>query len=200
MEILLLLAIGILLPLVGQPQAIDVTEFSPNSTLFINKYIEFSKSSVSVDFDSILLASRQSTFRKLGDREMILLGYDPDFYWYRFSISNQKPLEQRVMLLLTQLAVREMEIFQGVNGQWASLGKTGYQYPFESRPYQYAHFVYPITVPPHSTSEFYVQVDDSHSYKVIAFALLHPVMLNGFQQGFYFFFGFMIGIMLLFFP
>ena len=179
-------------------QPIDAAVCKEDSYPLVNKYVEVLKTNFLIPFDSVTKPLYDSKFIRLDNDPIIHVGYDEFHYWFRFKIYNGDSTSRQLMLLLGQLGMREGELFQSSDDGWKSLGKIGYSYPFESRPYAYAHYTYPISIGPKTTDTFYLTTDESHAYRVIALALLHPKAQKKMEARFYFSFGLMIGMLLLF--
>lgn len=196
----LLTALGaILFSLHALGQVLDLEELKKDpGYVFFNGRAEKLVNSQIITLDSVLKPASQVRFEKLADKTVIFHGLDPSFFWYRFSIKNPDSVAKRAILLFGGKGVRSAELWQGNNGHWISYGKTGYKYPFESRPYVFPSHCYVLVVPPLSTSAYYINVDESHAYKTINLALFEPRAMDRIKSRFYFFFGVLIGLMILF--
>ena len=150
--------------------------------LFINKNVEYLATENEISVTDVLKPSSQKGFKKVPDISVLFKGYDAYHYWYRFSISNKDTVNKPLIFLLGQLGIRHAEIWKRDKNTWVSLGKTGYKYPFKSRPHLFAHYAYPISVAPLVTDTFYVNADENHAFKVIAFALLKPKVMNQMEK------------------
>ena len=151
-----------------------------------------------ISLDSVFHPETQKKFRRLENKDVIFLGYDPYYYWYRFSIRNNHSADKNLVLLLGGLGIRKAEIWQGKNTQWKFEGRTGYQYSFEERPYRYVHPSFPLHLAAFTTDTFYIKIDESHVYKSIAFVLTEAEEMKKFEHRLYFISGIMIGLLLLF--
>jgi len=140
----------------------------------------------------------QKKFTSLPDKGVIFLGYDPYYYWYRFSVSNKDSTSKNLILLLGGLGIRKAELWKKKDNQWYFTAVTGYQYPLKKRPYRYAHPAFPIQVSPVSIDTFLIRVDESHAYKSISFVLADAATMKIFEHRFYFIMGIIIGLLLLF--
>lgn len=174
------------------------TDFSAKEYKMINGFIDYLQVSSLIPLDSVLLPGYQKKFIRLKNEPVIFLGYTPYYYWYRFTITNKDSTDKTLILLLGGLGIRKAEIWQGKNNYWQFAGRTGYQYPFEKRHYRYVHPSFALTIPAISTDTFYVNVDESHSYKSIAFVLTAQSSMQKFEHRFYFMMGIIIGLLLLF--
>lgn len=200
MKVRLLIITGLTLAYhYSSAQPIDIRAIRDSGYLLINRQVEYFKTTSPISFDSITSDKLSLRFVKTSGENAIYVGYDPHYFWFRFEVSNADSVRRNIALLLAQIGIRELEIFQRHLGTWKSLGKTGYKYPFASRPVPFTHYAYPISIEPNSTDLFYVGLDETHAFKVIAFGLLHPKTFQETIDNFYFLFGFLMGVMLLFF-
>ncbi len=179
-------------------QVIDAAMCTEDAHPFINKYIKANKSVHIIPFDSLIANEEKFEFKPVGDEPVIYHGYDPFYYWYKFEIENGEDMENRLVFLTGSLGIRHAELFQKTDSIWKSLGVLGYSYRFQTRPYLHSKYAYPITVPAKSHNEFYLFVNESHAYKTYAFGLFHEKAMKNSANKFYFSFGIMIGLLLLF--
>lgn len=180
-------------------QATDVKVIKERDRCFITKNVEVLRSNSLLPLDSVLLNEWRRQFRKSKDELMVFEGYNPNYYWFRFSLTNSGTSPKKLILLLGPLGIRDGELFQGGNGKWKSLGKTGNQYQFIDRPYQYIHCTYPVTSAPSSLDTFYLFMDYGHEYKQYSFVLMHEKRFKVLENRVYFMFGILIGLLSLFF-
>jgi signal transduction histidine kinase len=195
-----LLLILLCFALLGKSQVVNIARLSSDSGYwFINKNSEVLQASSLISLDSVLSPSAQQKFEPLKNDKVLFKGYDPYYYWYRFTLYNSDTIAHDFVLLLGGLGIRNVEIWKNYSGLWTSLGKSGYRYPFSKRPYPFAHHAFPVSLSPHDTSTFYIRIDESHAYKSIAFVLAEPHKLRLFEHRFYFLFGIITGLLFLFF-
>lgn len=181
-------------------QSIDVAATTKNPHyLFLNKYTDVLQATSFISLDSVLSRSSQQKFKPLKNDKVLFKGYDPYYYWYRFTLSNSDTTPKNFILLLGGLGIREAEVWKGENQHWISLGKSGYRYPFYKRPYPYVHHAFQISLMPVSTTTFYIGINESHAYKSIAFVLVKSREMKLIEHRFYFLFGLIIGLIFLFF-
>lgn len=179
-------------------QPVNVNNLSPKGYKMINGFTDYFQARSLISLDSIAAPELQGKFRRLKNQGVIFLGYDPHFYWYRFSVNNTDSTFQHLVLLLGGLGIRKAEIWRKKNAEWKYNGVTGYQYPLEKRPYRYVHPAFPLTIAPASVDTFLIKVDESHSYKSISFVLADAASMKMYEHKFYFIMGLMIGLLLLF--
>lgn len=183
----------------GYCQVVESVEVQKNKGhLFITRYTSYLKTSSFISFDSARGLFMENRFTGLDDKKISFKGYDPFFYWFRFIIHNSNPSDVQFIFMQAGLGIRDSELWQGKDGKWVSLGKTGYKYPYRSRPYIHVHHCHPITIAAHSTDTFYLYKDESHAFKVDGFVLNDPVSLKNEEVNFYFLFGNMLGLLVFF--
>lgn len=180
-------------------QVVDVSGLEKGAGyIFFNGQAERLKNSSIITLDSVLKPSSQKRFQRFPDRTVIFHGYDPYYYWYRFQVRNNDSIPKQAMLLFGGKGVRTAELWQRDTGWWYSHGRTGYKYSFDQRFYPFSSYYYPVSVPAHCTSSFYIDVDESHAYKTISLALFDPSQLEKIKSRFYYVFGIFTGMLFLF--
>ncbi|WP_421877043.1 sensor histidine kinase [Marinoscillum sp.] len=179
-------------------RSLDVRDCEDDERLFLNQYMDVLKTDSMIPFELVRSERYDTLFTPLGTSPVLQVGYNDDFYWFRFQVSNPLSRSVQLKMLLGQIGILEGELFQSSNAGWRSLGKIGYQYPFESRPYNYTHYVFPIEISPQTTDTFYLFTDERHAFRVIATALLNNREMQAATMEFYTFFGFITGVLGLF--
>ena len=179
-------------------QPVNVETLNGKNYKLINGATDYLSASSLISLDSVRQPAIQKKFIRLQNEGVIFLGYDPHYYWYRFSASNKSETGKSLVLLLGGLGIRKAEIWKKKNDKWNSEGITGYQYPLSERPYRYAHPAFPLTIEPASVDTFLIKIDESHSYKSISFVLLDAASMKIFEHRFYFLMGIILGLLLLF--
>ena len=182
----------------GYAQVIDASTADRNEKYFITKNVEVLTTLRNLPLDSILLPQHQSQFKNI-DKLVVFAGYNPYYYWFRFVIKNSYDMPKKLVLLMGPLGMRDAELYQFHNGKHKSLGSTGNQYAFIKRPYQYTHYSYPLTLPALSTDTFYLRMDYGHEFRSYGFVLMNTSAMKRHENRVYFFFGIIIGLLLLFF-
>lgn len=186
------------LPAVLRSQTIDSRSIAEKRSVIVTPYFKILKTDTIITLDSVLSGVSQNNFQDLKNESVHFEGYTNYYCWFRFIISNKDAFTKELMLLMGPMGMKEAELFQRKDEDWKSLGKTGKMHPFHLRPYQYTHFVYPISISPGNVDTFYLSVDNRHYFKIYAFALLEPTTLKVFENKVYFFFGIIIGLLILF--
>jgi signal transduction histidine kinase len=194
----LLIQCLVLIASITYAQVIDSKTYDKNFPI-VTKYVSVLKTNNLLSLDSVITPGLQNKFKNLKDEVVIFEGYNSFEYWFRFVISNTDSTPVQLVLLLGPTGMKNGELFQGKNSQYQSLGKTGHQYSFISRPYQYMHYAYPITLQKASLDTFYLRMDESHDYKSYGFAIMLPQNFENFKSKVYFYFGIVIGLLFLFF-
>lgn len=185
--------------LYGHGQVIETGGVEKNSGhFFINEYICCLKTSSAISFDSARKGFEQKKFSKLSDKKIFFRGYDPFFYWFRFIVHNSNKSAIHFVFMQAGLGIRDCELWQLHESKFTTLGKTGYKYPYQARPYINVHYCYPISISANSTDTFYLFKDESHAFKVDGFVLNDPGELKKKEVNFYFLFGNMLGLLVLF--
>lgn len=165
----------------------------------ITQYVSIFKTLTPVGLDSALSADVNREFEKAPPKPVLVLNYDPYYYWFRVVIRNSDASPKDLRLLMAPVGMKEGQLFQKQNGAWTVIGKSGVRYRFKDRPYQFTHNVFPFTLPANTTDTFYLSTDVSGVYKSFGFALIKPKDLKVFENNVYFIFGIIVGLLLLFF-
>lgn len=182
----------------ARSQVVDAANCKGEKCHFITRYVKVFKSKINLPLDSILYSDLVQ-FKNIENKKVIFSGYDQCYYWFRFSVRNVDTMPKKLALLLGPIGVKDAELFQSQKAKWISLGKTGMKYPFIERPYQHAHYAFPITIPASSLDTFYLSMDFGHEFRSYAFVLMEQKALKKFENEFYMFFGIIIGLLSLFF-
>jgi signal transduction histidine kinase len=182
----------------GYSQIIDAKITEEQRYPIITGSVTFINTQTPVPFNSLITKRSQYQFKKVEDKPVIIDGYGPDYYWFRLVIANTDSCTKRLMLLLGPTGMKDGELIQVHKNKYWSLGKTGYKYRFIKRPYQYMHYVYPITIERASLDTFYVREDYHIDYKLYGFALIQQPIFKSFENRVYVIFGMIIGLLSLF--
>lgn len=179
-------------------QPVNVEMLNGEKYKLINGATDYLPAGSLISLDSVRQPGIQKKFIRLRNEGVIFLGYDPHYYWYRFSAGNKSDTVKSLVLLLGGLGIRKAEIWKKKNNHWNSEGITGYQYPLSERAYRYAHPAFPLTIEPASIDTFLIKIDESHAYKSISFVLVDAASMKIFEHRFYFLMGIILGLLLLF--
>ena len=183
---------------IGNAQVIDLKVCDSTNRFAITKYTSILRTSTLIPLDSALFLNTQNKFIKAPDRPVIVFNYDPYYYWFRIILKNSNAYSENVMLLMAPIGMSDGELFQKIDNDWKLIGKTGIKYPFESRPYQYTHFVFPVKIPGNITDTLFLSTDANHVYKSYGFTIIKPKALKIFENRVYFLFGIIVGLLILF--
>lgn len=189
----------LLLPFTAQPQVFDAANCAVNAAPVITPQVEYVKTVQPVSVEELIAGNGIEAFKKLPDKPVIFSGYDPYYYSFRFFIKNEDTISKPLRLLMGPIGISDAELFVVKNRTPVSLAKNGYRYSFEKRAYPHCHYVFPFFVHSQSVDTFYLITDNQHTFKTVAFSILHPDALIQKQDNVYFLFGIMLGALLLFF-
>ncbi len=182
----------------GNAQVIDSKICDSTDRFPITRYVSFLKTGTLIPLDSILYLNAQNKFMKAPDKPVLVLDYDPYYYWFRIIVNNKELNVKNLMLLMAPIGMREGKLFQNRNNKWELIGATGIKYPFEKRSYLFTHFVFPFSVGANKTDTLFLSTDAHDVYKSYGFALLKPDILKVIENKLYFYFGIIVGLLLLF--
>lgn len=179
-------------------QVIDSRMCDSTDRFPITQNISLLKSKTPLTIDSILILNFRNAFTKAPNKPVLVLDYDPYYYWFRIIIKNDQPYAKPLMLLMAPIGMNDGKLYQKNNSNWKLIGETGIKYRFEERPYQYTHFVFPLTIQALTVDTLFLSTDATDVYKSYGFALIKPKALKIFENKLYFLFGIIIGLLILF--
>ena len=194
---LLFLLLTAMLPLPLCAQVVDASKCDSSAHILITQSAAILRTAQLIGIDSVI--QLQNAFEKPSKEAVLVVNYDPYYYWFRIVIKNPQEYDRKLMLLMAPIGMYEGRLFQKINNQWKQVAQTGLKYKFRDRSYQFTHHVFPFTLPQASTDTLYLSVDASNAYKAFGFALLQPKELKIFENNIYFVFGIIVGLLLLFF-
>lgn len=182
----------------GAQTVVDAKQYTGTTYNAITQYASVLRTQIPISLDSVLSPAAQKRFVKSKTDPVVFIGYNSDFFWFRLLIKNSEPEPKDLMLVLAPGGMRDGRLFQRKGGMWQLVGTNGLRYPFDERPYQYVHYVFPFTVPARTTDTLYLSIDGRHTYQSYGFALMEPQALKIFENKVYFLFGIIVGLLLLF--
>lgn len=181
-------------------QCVDVKNIRQNGGYrFLNEATEQLQTLSPIPLDSALQPAWQQKFQLLRSKKILQKGYTPFYSWYRFTLCNSDASSKRLVVLFGGLGIRQAYVWERENSTWKQTARTGYTFPFASRSYPYVHQAFSLNLLPKSTKTFYIQVDESHTYQTAAFVLVDSYQMKLIEHRFYFLFGIITGLLLLFF-
>ncbi len=182
----------------GFTQVIDAAQCTVNNHLIVTGKAGVLRISKRTDIDSIT-SRYKDQFQQSVNKPVVSFGYDSSEYWFRMIIRNDSSHSRELMLLMSPVGMREGRLYQKNDSGWMLAGRNGMRIPFRDRPYQYAHYVFPLSIAARSIDTLYLHMDAAHAFKSYGFALLHPQGLAMFRNRAYFSFGIITGLLTLFF-
>jgi signal transduction histidine kinase len=178
-------------------QSVDIDRLSKSP--IITPSVAFLKTDTILLLEAVLKEEYQKKFTFFHSKPLFFTGFNPYFYWFRFSVENKGAEAQQLFLDIGPVGYREAVLYQAAGrNKWKVAGKVGNKYSFGERPYPSLHGIVPLTIKAHSTDSFYISMDYSHNYKTFGFALLDSRKLHQLESKVYLVFGIMTGVLLLF--
>lgn len=119
-------------------------------------------------------------------------GFSTQSHWYRVDLSNPTDQAFDRVLVLAHPNIDEVWFFRPVGERAYQKTVTGRSHPFSRREVAHRHFVFPVTLAPHSTQSYYFRLRSSAAFYVAAEAYAMPAFLNkerDAQLGFGFYYG-----------
>lgn len=180
-------------------QVINSAKCDSTDRFPITQYVSILKTEELIGLDSALILNAQNQFTRAPNKPVLVLDYDPYYYWFRIIIKNKATYPRDLMLLMAPVGMRDGRLYQRLGNNWEVIGKSGIKYKFKQRPYQFAHNVFPFMLPANTLDTLFLRVDARNVYKSFGFALIKPRDLKVFENKIYFVFGIIVGLLSLFF-
>ena len=131
----------------GQP----VGTFDPESWSYYD-------SDKPVPINSIVQTYAAGLF-KPSSRAVLNAGIAKAYYWLHFNIANKENYDSSLVIDIENPRLNELELFEVSKGVMRSLGKTGDFFPFSQRPIVHKNFVYPVSIVPHDSKDYFLFVN-----------------------------------------
>jgi signal transduction histidine kinase len=147
--------------------------------------------------DKNFIISDSASWHPIHQKTFISLGASTSKFWLRFSLVNSDRVDHEPMLVLANHVIRELELFVNKNGELYSLGETGADYPFNSRPYPFLVFVYPLKIEPGAVKNYYLRINNKGSASQFSLILFSKRELHEREMRIYSTFGLFAGIVLI---
>lgn len=162
----------------------------------ITQYSSILRTTTPVPIDSVI--TLQSQFTASGKETVMVLNYEPYYYWFRFVVNNRQDFDRQLMLLMAPVGMHDGRLYQKKESKWTQVANSGTKYKFSDRSYQFTHYVFPFDLQKNATDTLYLSIDASNVYKAFGFAMIKPQELKLFENKMYFIFGIIGGLLLLF--
>lgn len=181
----------------GYSQPVDVEKVEGTGQYTVTPHTDILRTMQPVGIDSVLKSL--SRFRKAEDKQVLIYNYDPYYYWFRLVVQNRAGNQKKTMLLMGPAGILDARLYQKSNSVFNEVAHAGLRYRFRDKSYQYAHHVFPFTLPANSIDTVYLSINANNAYKSFGFALMEPKDLKIFENQVYFIFGIIEGLLTLFF-
>lgn len=112
---------------------------------------------VDVELEQILANPNSYRFTKL-ENENTNLGFTDHHYWVRFTLSNESAVNKTFFLKTARPITDMADLYEVHAGQVVAITRNGDTYPFHSRKIAHRDLLYPISLPPNSSSLFYLHL------------------------------------------
>lgn len=131
--------------------------------------------------------------------EALSLGYSASAYWLRLTINNDSDLELAKILELGYSNLSSVQFYQTTKNSSPLATLTGSATPFATRPYAHHYFIFPLSLPAHSSQVLYLRLQSIDSLLVPA-RLWEPQAFHEYERNDYntqaFYFGMGIAMIL----
>nr|WP_233173972.1 7TM diverse intracellular signaling domain-containing protein [Pedobacter sp. ASV19] len=120
------------------------------------------------------------------------------YYWLMFTVESKLPHEETFYYQLNSLALDLVKVYQkNGNEKFTSLGTSGTNVPFYSRPYNYCDIVYPIHLQPGTTTTVLMMINNDDGDNIHFLPQFRSTnTFKAEEQRFYTVMGFITGLML----
>ena len=95
--------------------------------------------------------------------EAFNFGYTHSAYWLRLLLFNSSDTTLERMIEISDANLSSILFYQITDNNFNPPIITGMSEPFASRPYKNRHFIFPITLPPHSNQLYYLKIQSIHT-------------------------------------
>jgi two-component system, sensor histidine kinase LadS len=92
-------------------------------------------------------------------KQSINVGFTNSYYWLRFRLKNTDSVRTSAFLEISNPHINKLQLFVVKGNEVSKSMLTGDHFPFTQRPYNHAHFVFPIILKPYESSEYYLWID-----------------------------------------
>jgi PAS domain S-box-containing protein len=116
--------------------------------------------------------------------EAFNFGYTQSTYWFRLLLCNTSDAPLEKMIDLGDANLSNVS-FYPPNTRHNPIIETGLTRPFASRPYENRFFVFPITLPPHSSQLYYLKLQSIHPF-ILPLKLWTPADFHQHERNDYF--------------
>ncbi len=99
-------------------------------------------------------------------RESLNFGYTDAVYWFRWRLENATPELQKGNLEAGYNVLDYLDLYGVRNAAVVRRLKLGDKLPFAARPLDHRNFVIPVTLPPQTTTTYYLRVETTSSMQV----------------------------------
>ena len=166
-------------------------------SMIITSYVQVLRTEKDFGIDEA--RTRDSEFTRFTDKSIVFQGWDSYLYWFRIIINNPEPRERTFYLHMGHNSHDQSLLYQRKDTGWTNIGHGGTRYRFKDQTFPYVHHVMPVTIAANTTDTFYLKYNYNFNFKTFVFSLLSPSFFRSISYKLYFEFGFLVGILTLFF-
>lgn len=131
-------------------------------------------------------------------KSSINLSFTNSYYWLHFRLKNVDSMTNNLFLEISNPHINKLQLFTKKGDTVSKSTLTGDHFPFSQRPYNHAHFVFPITLRPYENTEYYLWIDKHGEQLQIPIALWATQSFSEYSNKLSLFVGMMLGISGLF--
>ncbi|MBT3846159.1 MAG: response regulator [Gammaproteobacteria bacterium] len=110
--------------------------------------------------EMLISGDQYDLFVPLNQGETANMGFSKSAFWFRTSLQNKTPEPMSRYLVYAYPHIDDLQVYlQDRNtGQLLQQFQSGDSQPFNTRPYQHRHFIFPLEIPAHSQLQLYIRV------------------------------------------
>lgn len=152
--------------------------------------------SLAVNADSISTMYNQQRFQPLKGNAY-RTGYDRAIHWIALQLTNNTGSVQELVYEIADPSIDELELFEKRGDSLQSLGLTGDIFPFSQRPVMDKDFVYEISLPQHSTKQYFLRLNSHGHTNYLTINVQAEPLFRHLSKREYLFWGMLNGVVLL---
>lgn len=161
-RILLLFFCGCCLPVacaLAAGPGLDTSQIAQAPVSLTQYFAVLEDPSLSLTLSDVLTPAVASQFKENKPSAAALnYGYSRSAYWLRLALRNESALPRELMLEVSQPSLGSVQLYQGLADGRYQATSTGMTGPFLTRSYANRQFVFPLTLPAHSSQLVYLRI------------------------------------------
>ncbi len=179
---------------IGQ-QAISLFTIINKGKINISKQVDIYATSKNESIQEIIHQPLQN-WKLNSNSNTINLKISDSIYWFKFKFVNNN-IANKYYLKITNKGINHLDLYALMHDSIKHLGITGDYHPFDQRPYNSNHFIYPLEIKQGDSAVFYLHCDKKNENLNTALIIYTEVALKKAENKTSVYMGVIIGILLL---